>query len=123
MENPATAGFWLSPQQRHVWSLQQQGYALRTSCLVLIEGAVSPDDMERFLKQSVARHEILRTVYRRQAGMKFPFQVVLDTADPAFETIDLSALPAWEQDERLQHLVKSGQVRSSGPESGPVLTV
>jgi hypothetical protein len=23
MDNPAAAGFWLSPQQKHVWSLQQ----------------------------------------------------------------------------------------------------
>lgn len=71
MENPATAGFWLSPQQRHIWALQQKGYANRGRCLVLIEGAVSADDMELCLRRLVARHEILRTVYRHQAGMKF----------------------------------------------------
>ena len=48
---------------------------------------------------------------------------MLGTADPAFETIDLSALPASKRDEQLQHLVKGGQVRSSSPESGPILTV
>ena len=25
MENPGTAGFWLSPQQKRIWTLQQEG--------------------------------------------------------------------------------------------------
>src|ERR1035438_779665 len=122
MENPATAGFWLSPQQRHIWALQQKGYAYRGSFLVLIEGAVCADDMERCLRRLVARHEILRTVYRHQAGMKFPFQIVLDGVDPAFEAVDLSALSQSEQCGRLEQLLLDEQVQSAGPEAGPLLT-
>src|SRR5664279_1475227 len=64
MENPGTAGFWLSPQQKHVWTLQQEGRAYGTSCLVLVEGDLSVDNLGCALHQLVARHEILRTVYR-----------------------------------------------------------
>jgi len=46
MENPAIAGFWLSPQQRHAWTLQQDGSAYRSCCLVLIEGALTGDSLE-----------------------------------------------------------------------------
>src|SRR5271169_870321 len=118
MENPATAGFWLSPQQRHVWAQQQEGCAFRASCLVLIDGEVSADDMLLSLRRLVARHEILRTVYRRQAGMKFPFQVVLDNADPAFEAVDCSTLSPSEQDGELEKFLKDEHVQSVGPESG-----
>jgi Condensation domain len=122
MENPATAGFWLSPQQRHIWALQQKGYAYRGSCFVLIEGAVCADDMERCLRLLVARHEILRTVYLHQAGMKFPFQVVLDSVNPAFEAVDLRSSSQSEQCGRLEKLLLDEQVQSAGPEAGPVLT-
>ena len=122
MENPANAGFWLSPHQRHVWTLQQEGSAYRSSCLVLVEGALTADSLRRSLLQLVARNEILRTIYRRQPGMTFPFQVVLESADPLLEVVDLSSLPVSAQREQLDALVRSEQVRSEGPEGAPVLT-
>jgi amino acid adenylation domain-containing protein len=123
MESPGTAGFWLSPQQKHVWTLQQEGRAFSATCLVLVEGDLSVEVLERALRQLVARHEILRTVYRRQAGMKFPFQVVLEGTDPAVELVDLSGLSDSEQSEQLQTLLRKEQALSVGPTQGPVLTV
>jgi hypothetical protein len=37
MEN-VTAGFWLSPQQKQVWSAQQEGGAFASVCLVVAGG-------------------------------------------------------------------------------------
>ena len=121
MENPAIAGFWLSPQQRHAWTLQQDGSAYRSCCLVLIEGALTADSLRRSLLQLVARNEILRTIYRRQPGMTFPFQVVLESADPLLEVVDLSSLPDFAQRDQLETLFRHEQVRSEGPEGAPVL--
>src|SRR5271165_6869524 len=115
MECPGTAGFWLSPQQKHVWTLQQEGRAFGTTCLVLVDGALSVENLRRALHQLVGRHEILRTVYRRQAGMKFPFQVVLDGADPAVELVDLSGLSDSEQTEQLETRCRKEQALSLGP--------
>jgi len=66
MENPAMAGFWLSPQQKCVWSLQNNGRAYGSACMILFEGVASPDSLAAAIEHLVARHEILRTVYARQ---------------------------------------------------------
>ena len=121
MENPATAGFWLSPQQSHVWTLQLEGRAWRSACLVGIEGPLPVENLSRALTQIVERHEILRTIYVRQPGMKFPFQVVLEKAAPSLEVIDLAGLSLSEQAAKLDHIFLNEQVRSVGPDSGPVL--
>jgi len=121
MHNPGAAGFWLSPQQKRIWTLQQEGSAYRSVCLALIEGAQPIEKFELALRQAVARHEILRTVYVRQPGMKFPFQVVLESADPFVQVFDLSGLPDGKQSEQFEELFRNEQVRSVGPESGPVL--
>jgi amino acid adenylation domain-containing protein len=75
MSTPATAGFQLSPQQKHVWSLQQnQQFVAQVA--ILLEGALDQQRLHRALMQVFQRHEILRTIFQRNAGMKFPFQVV-----------------------------------------------
>src|SRR5215469_12482862 len=123
MENAATAGFWLSPQQQYVWSLQQEGAAYRSVCLVQIDGVTSTEGPTSALNRLVARHEILRTIYIRQAGMTYPFQVVLESATPGVETIDFSRLTPAEQSARLSKLFeREREALSSGPEQAPILT-
>ncbi len=118
---PATEGFWLSPQQRRIWTLQQGGGSYRTACIVLVQGLLSVDDLSRALRQLVTRHEILRTLYRRQPGMVFPIQVILDSADIHLETADLSGMSAPHQQEQLDTLFREAQVYGFTPEHGPVL--
>ena len=121
MENPASAGFWLSPQQKNVWTQQQAGNVCRSVALVLIDGTLSVDDLTRALSQVVIRHEILRTIFRRQPGMKFPFQVVAESVAPRLDVIDLHALDLSAQQEQLEILFRKEQVGSADPEFGPVL--
>ncbi len=81
METPTTAGYFLAPQQAYVWLLQQQtGNQLSCQIAALIEGALETSRLRSALAELVARHEMLRTVFRRQAGMKVPFQVILDSS-------------------------------------------
>ncbi|HZD33169.1 MAG TPA: AMP-binding protein, partial [Candidatus Angelobacter sp.] len=93
MQTTPTAGFWLSPQQKYAWTLQQQGRAFRSVCLLQVHGGLSQENLSEALQKLIARHEILRTVYVHQAGMKFPFQTVMDSSAPAVHLVDLSALP------------------------------
>src|SRR5271165_4083944 len=102
MESAGTKGFWLSPQQQRVWSLQAEGCVSRTVCVVEVAGNVVADRLEDALRQVVGRHEILRTVYRRQSGMKFPFQVVLEEVEPAFEVVDLQATGPADQRQEVE---------------------
>jgi amino acid adenylation domain-containing protein len=75
MNSPGTAGFQLSPQQRHLWSLQQDQQFF-SQVAVLLEGKLDQQKLHAALMKVFHRHEILRTVFQRNPGMKFPFQVV-----------------------------------------------
>ena len=83
MQTPTTAGYFLSPQQSHIWLLQQRAESqLSCQVAVQIDGRLEVARLEVSLAELVARHEMLRTVFRRQAGMKTPFQVILEASAP-----------------------------------------
>ncbi|MHC5721986.1 MAG: condensation domain-containing protein, partial [Nostoc sp.] len=58
-------GFRLSPQQEHLWLLQQidQSWAYRSNCAILIEGNVNINNLELVLQDVVDHYEILRTSF------------------------------------------------------------
>lgn len=75
-------GFRVSPQQRHLWLLQQsEGAAYHARCSVLIEGELDVDALKAAVRTVVHRHEILRTVFARTPGVKVPLQVVVEESD------------------------------------------
>ena len=103
-----TAGFWLSPQQKHLWSLQQQGGTYAVVSLVSVDGPLRAEKLLHALEETIARHEILHTVYRRQSGMKVPFQVVLENLRPHWEVVDLAGRTASDQQKDISDRVKEG---------------
>jgi amino acid adenylation domain-containing protein len=122
MGSPVTAGFWLSPQQKRTWTLQQEGRALRSVCLVQLDGNISEQSFAASLKQLSTRHEILRTICVHQPGMKFPFQAILDAAEPSVEFLDLTEVPEALQVAKLDELFQGAQVANVGPAHGPVFS-
>jgi amino acid adenylation domain-containing protein len=82
-------GFRLSPQQRRAWALLSLGGrdAYRTRCAVQVDGPLDPAALGAALAAAVARHEILRTTFRRLPGMKVPVQVVEDGASLSLESL------------------------------------
>jgi len=83
MQTPTTAGYFLSPQQNHVWLLQQRAESQFTCQIaVRITGGLDTARLEESLAELVSRHEMLRTAFRRQAGMKTPFQIILEHCPP-----------------------------------------
>jgi amino acid adenylation domain-containing protein len=123
MQEQAGAGFWLSPQQKFAWRLQQEALhkPLRAVCLISMDGSADAARIQECLREMVSRHEILRTVFRRQAGMKVPFQVVLETAGVDWERADFSAIAAAERQSKLDALFGTEQKREFNLESAPVL--
>ena len=81
MQNEITTGFRLSPQQKQVW-LTQQAPACSVGCSVWIEGRRDTKTLAAALVQIARRHEILRTTFRRPAGMKVPLQVIDEAPRP-----------------------------------------
>ena len=103
MSEPVTAGFQLSPQQKHLWSVSA-GQPGAAQVGVLLEGRLDLERLKASLLSIVDRHEILRTVFPRNAGMKFPFQAVSDRHAPPWSEIDLRGLEQAELNQRLEQL-------------------
>ncbi len=80
----ATAAFRLSSQQERAWAEHELGIAQTAQAVIGIEGALDSARLKTALQSLVAKYEILRTVLRRQSGVKLPFQVIQEGAAFAF---------------------------------------
>src|SRR4051794_13029818 len=121
MGSNTIAGFRLSAQQERVWS-QQVGAAAPfwAECELLIEGTLDESKLHDVLGELVGRHEILRTVFHRQAGLKFPFQLIQEEPDFAWRTVDLTGVGESAQRERIRGLFHECESEASS-EAGAVL--
>jgi amino acid adenylation domain-containing protein len=82
------SGFRLSPQQRRLWTLREQGEAVAQSVL-LLDGLLEVLRLERALQGLVNRHEILRTTFHRLPGMKVPVQRVSPAGEMRLRTLEV----------------------------------
>ncbi|MGG6293705.1 amino acid adenylation domain-containing protein [Leptolyngbya sp. AN02str] len=82
MQLDAIAGYRLSPQQHHFWSWQQAyaGLPSWAQCALLWEGELQPHALRAAIRQTILRHEILRTRFQGLPGM-VPLQVIQDEID------------------------------------------
>ena len=72
-------GFQLSPQQKHLWLLQQQeetNQPYRVQYSVTIEGNLNCQLLDLVLQKVVEKYEIFRTNYQTLEGMNIPLQVI-----------------------------------------------
>jgi len=99
MQEEIIEGVRLSPQQKHVWSLQQadRNESYRACCAILIEGDLRREILNSALESVVARLEVLRTVFQRLPGMTAPIQVVTESEVLRPDEYDLTDLNADEQ--------------------------
>nr|MBA3531022.1 AMP-binding protein [Ardenticatenales bacterium] len=95
MTTTVANGFKLSPQQKHLWLLQQtatEGQPFRVQGKIQIEGAISPERLHTAIEEAVRRHEILRTCFTSVAGMRLAVQSVQEEPQIAWREHDLSSL-------------------------------
>jgi amino acid adenylation domain-containing protein len=116
-------GFRLSPQQRHLWSLQQAGDALpyRTQCAVLIKGSLDLQVLRATLRDVADRYEILRTTFRCAQGMTIPLQRVNGESAPSIEEYDWTAWNASRREAELEALFQKVGGVPFDLANGPVL--
>src|SRR5438105_2772940 len=69
-------GFNLSPQQKHLWSLQADGDAFYSRCVLTIEGQLTLDRLQAAMQRVIGKQEILRSTLIKPFGLKFPLQHV-----------------------------------------------
>jgi len=99
-------GFQLSPQQMHLWSLQQTDHSSSYSarCAVLIEGPLDITLLEVALEGLFARHEILRTTIAWLPETTIPAQVISESGTPSINRHNLRGLEPREQASVLESL-------------------
>ncbi|HEU4433298.1 MAG TPA: condensation domain-containing protein, partial [Pyrinomonadaceae bacterium] len=83
-------GYRLSPQQLHLWLLQQNSTAYRSQCTVQLEGELNVDALREALQRVVQRHDILRTSFLRPPGIRFPVQVIGRESRPGSGEVGLT---------------------------------
>ena len=125
MHNSAVEGFRLSPQQRNLWSLQQTagGQPFRMLSAILLDGDLQPHILQGAVQHIVSRNEILRTTFSRPPGIKTLFQVVGETSQFSWQTVDLSSLDVTEQRLRIAEYFAGESERPFDFDQGPLLRV
>jgi amino acid adenylation domain-containing protein len=111
-----------SQVQRQFWLLHQLAPASPAYNLAQafrLRGPLDEARLVRRLRQMVTRHEILRTAFRTVGEQLV--QVVSAEASLDVPTVDLTGLPAGEQETRLQEQVQAEAVRPFDLEHGPLL--
>ncbi len=112
-ERDAT-GFWLSPQQERTWLAGRRTAA----SVVFVDRSIEPAALQAAVAQLVARHEPLRTVFRKVPGVKTPFQTVLEGSEagwqeaPAGSTLQNLLEQDWSWDLERGPLLQATLLRS-----------
>lgn len=121
MQNQITKGFRLSPQQKRVWSLQQDSSAYCVQCALLLQGNLQPEILKDALQKVVNRQGILRTNFRHLPGMKTSVMVIADNSSLSWQTINLSDLELEEQEAKIESLFLEQRHQNCDLDRGSIL--
>jgi len=105
MQNQVS-GFPLSLQQRQLWCLRNESTAFRAQCVVLLKGNLNKNVLAQTVRETVKRHEILRTTFRQIPGLKYPIQIITEDRPIELEEIDLMGLVSHEQQRRVEEVIR-----------------
>lgn len=122
MQKETIEGFRLSPQQRHLWGLQQnksqQTYRVRGA--ILITGNLDREILKSALQNVVNRHEILRTSFHCLPGMTLPLQAIASNDEVPISKHNLSGLSPEEQESKIEALFQQLSLLAFDFERGPL---
>jgi amino acid adenylation domain-containing protein/thioester reductase-like protein len=123
MQAAIMEGFRLSPQQEHLWSLQQldNKSVYRSDCIISITDNLDVKRLELALEDVVNRHEILRTCFRCLPGMTIPVQVITTSKVTLAQTYNLSDFSAEKQNAKIQAIVQDLRCLPFDLEKGLIL--
>ncbi len=108
MNNQVIHGFKLSPQQKHLWLLQQKhSLAYRSFCAVEIIGNLNIEVLKIALTTIINRHQILCTTFHCLPGMNIPLQVIENGSDLLIQEHDFKIFKPEEQNNAVELLIES----------------
>jgi amino acid adenylation domain-containing protein len=98
-------GYRLSPRQRHLWALLQEGAPRDARALLRLRGPLDAEALHAAMDALAARHEVLRTAFERLPGMPEALQVPGEAGVRWEDAEDLSAFPEPARDARMDALL------------------
>lgn len=98
-------GFRLSPQQKHLWSLQKHSDAYKAQCTIRIVGDINFLSLQLALKNVIEKHDILRTTLYHRPEFKWPLQSIGSSDNVSWYDIDLSKLNTKEQKVEIEKIL------------------
>ncbi|WP_456441214.1 condensation domain-containing protein, partial [Caldithrix abyssi] len=116
--------FPLSFSQQRLWFLDrlEPGSPLYNIPSILrIKGDLNIKALEKSLNEVIKRHEVLRTTFAEENG--HPLQVIAPELYIPIEQIDLSALPADQQEHEFHRLAMEEALKPFDLASGPLLRI
>ncbi|MGA9771371.1 MAG: amino acid adenylation domain-containing protein, partial [Blastocatellia bacterium] len=125
MQDKIIEGFRLSPQQKHIWRLQQndQSSAYAVGCALLYEEDLNVDRLQRSLNDVVGRYEILRTTFEQLPGMPVPVQAIADALTPGLKQFDLSDHSLTDSEKQIDEIFCRAINEPFDFEKGPLMRV
>src|SRR5579883_2438255 len=102
--------FEISIQQKKSWFLQsQQSLANRTLGAFTLHGTLDEQTFFQATRRVVEQHEIFHTVFQRTPGLKFPRQVIADSAHFTWRVLPLDDIlqledvveQIWQEEEQV----------------------
>src|SRR5579862_2276623 len=117
------AGFEISPQQRRIWLFHRTVSTLHANITLEIQGALNVNALKRSIERVVAKHEILRTNFRRVPGIVVPVQVVHEVLPYKWHEVNLAGLGPEAQADRVRTFMDEESGAPFSYEQGSLLRV
>ncbi|HEU4597502.1 MAG TPA: amino acid adenylation domain-containing protein [Pyrinomonadaceae bacterium] len=122
MSQEIVAGSRLSPQQKRLWLLQQDGGAFNAQCVLLLEGDLDGGLLREAVALVIQRHEIFRSTFARMPGVRVPVQVVSESGEPTWREEDLSEQDAAQQQPSVERHASAERLQAFDFERGPLMS-
>jgi len=112
-------GYQLSPLQKRLWLLQQDGSAYVSQCAIRLKGKLDQKNLEAAVQHTVERYEILRTTFLRVPGIKLPMQTIIENCAPSWDFVDLR--DQKDQQDEIARCLRDAREAPVNYETGPLL--
>ncbi|BAY66403.1 amino acid adenylation [Calothrix brevissima NIES-22] len=119
--NEMIAGFEISPQQKHLWLLQEDSLPYCSQLAITIIGELKLDTLKVALAKLVDKHEILRTNFICVHESSLPIQIISDRSNFQWQEIDLKNLEDEQQQARIAELFQAEGQYSFNLQQGSVV--
>jgi amino acid adenylation domain-containing protein len=114
-------GYRLSPLQKHLWLLQQDGSAYLSQCVIRLDGELDEEKLKEAVQSVVERHQILRTTFQRVSGIKLPLQAIVERSSSAWNYVDVRKRSREERDAEIERFFDDARQQPVDYERGSLL--